>query len=258
MERKGADKLVLRDGGGLSGVEDGSVVTFKDLGPQVGYRTVFLVEYGGPLVIHVLFYLYAAPLYRMLGFVGEDEAYPAPSLVQTLAAVLAVVHYAKRELETLFVHRFSNGTMPIFNIFRNSAHYWIGGGVMIAVPIYNPMYSDSEANTTLVYAAVAVFLLAQLGNLQSHIILMNLRAPGSRERKIPYGGFFGLVSCPNYMFESLAWASYAVLTQSYTVVLFWLMGTAQMMQWASDKQKKYHAEFPNYPKSRTRMFPFVY
>ena len=27
-------------------------------------------------------------------------------------------HYAKRLLETIFVHRFSNATMPIMNLFK--------------------------------------------------------------------------------------------------------------------------------------------
>ena len=87
---------------------------------------------------------------------------------------------------------------------------------------------------------------------------MNLRPPGTKERKIPYGGMFEMVSCPNYMFESLAWAAYFALTQSWCVVIFWIMGTGQMMQWANDKHRRYKKDFPNYPKNRTRMFPFVY
>lgn len=32
--------------------------------------------------------------------------------------VMIMVHFIKREWETLFVHRFSHGTMPFRNIFR--------------------------------------------------------------------------------------------------------------------------------------------
>lgn len=36
----------------------------------------------------------------------------------TLALICHSVHYAKRLYETQFVHRFSNGTMPIRNLFK--------------------------------------------------------------------------------------------------------------------------------------------
>ncbi len=36
------------------GVADGTALVFKDLGPQVGYSTVFFWEYFGPLVIYPL------------------------------------------------------------------------------------------------------------------------------------------------------------------------------------------------------------
>jgi len=55
---------------------------------------------------------------------------------------------------------------------------------------------------------------AELSNLITHINLRNLRPPGTRVRKIPYGYGFNLVSCPNYFFEIVAWIAVVALTQS--------------------------------------------
>lgn len=39
-------------------LKDGDTVILKDLGPQIGWTTVFLIEYAGPAVIYPLFYFF--------------------------------------------------------------------------------------------------------------------------------------------------------------------------------------------------------
>lgn len=34
----------------------GNKLYYKDLGPQIGWKTVFLVEYGGPLIVYLWVY----------------------------------------------------------------------------------------------------------------------------------------------------------------------------------------------------------
>lgn len=179
--------------------------------------------------------------------------------------MLVLLHFLKRELETLFVHRFSNATMPAFNIVKNSTHYWLLSGVLLAVGVYSPFNSAQgnrgtlRANPLFVGACVAVWTAAELANLQSHLILKALRPVGTRVRKIPYGGGFRWVTCPNYFSEGVAWAAITVLTMSSSALLFTVVSCAQMTVWAIKKHNAYRREFGSaYPKDRKIMYPYVF
>jgi len=100
------------------GVSGGSALYLKDRGLQIGWTTVFLTEYAGPLLVYL--WIYTRPWL----FYGDGGASKPYSRVADVAAICWSAHYAKRLLETIFVHRFSNATMPIMNIFKNSAYYW--------------------------------------------------------------------------------------------------------------------------------------
>lgn len=120
-------------------------------------------------------------------------------------------HYIKREVETLFVHRFSNETMPFTNVFKNSFHYWIIFGLINMYFFLHPDYTPpSWANEGIFRVIFYAFVLFEFMNLMTHIALKNLRKPGSSERGIPEGYGFGLVSCANYFWEALSWLMFAL------------------------------------------------
>ncbi|KAJ5669995.1 Steroid alpha reductase family protein [Penicillium maclennaniae] len=284
---KGSDRSVVPNDKGTTiddtGLRESSVIHVKDLGmskcppdmdlkdlprhrakltsnfqpgPQIAWRTVFIIEYLGPLLIPALF-LY--PLRSLLYF--NFETIPAPSNTQILVCALLTLHFLKREYETIFVHRFSNATMPARNIFKNSAHYWALSGFNIAYWVFRPDAGAATRtpNTALVYAGLALFIFSEVANLNAHIILRDLRRPGTTERGIPSGFGFSWVTCPNYCFEILAWIGVYLVSQlSWSVLLFTVVSGLQMWSWGWKKEKRYRKEFGDkYKKKKTVILPFL-
>ncbi|XP_022101743.1 probable very-long-chain enoyl-CoA reductase art-1 [Acanthaster planci] len=229
---------------------------FKDLGPQVSWTTVFMTEYTGPLVAYLLFYSRPAIIYG-----AEAASAPRHPVVQ-IAAACWTFHFAKRLLETIFVHRFSHATMPIFNIFKNSSYYW-GFAAFVSYFINHPLYTPPAGGDLQIYSGLAAFLVCELGNLSIHVALRNLRPPGTKERRIPKPTsnpmtfLFSMVSCPNYTYETGAWIAFSVMTQCLPAVLFAVAGFGQMAIWALGKHRNYKKEFSNYPRQRKSILPFL-
>jgi len=232
-------------------LKDGDALVFKDLGPQIGYATVFIAEYFGPLLLYPIFYFKGDVIY------GEASK---QDFVQQVALLCWSFHYIKRILETIFVHRFSHATMPIFNLAKNCSHYW-GGAILVSYFVNHPSFTPPPLER--VYFGLALFVVSELFNLICHLQLAALRPAGSKDRKIPRGLFFELVSCPNYLFEILAWTGFTILTQTLTAGLFTLLGAVQMWFWALTKHIRYRKDFngkdgrPQYPRNRKVLVPFI-
>ena len=73
-----ANRVVLKPGLKFSaqGIVDQDTLVFKDLGRQISWKTVFHIEYAGPIIMHALCYYLGALFY------GQNVAH---SYTQTVA-----------------------------------------------------------------------------------------------------------------------------------------------------------------------------
>ncbi|XP_029003890.1 very-long-chain enoyl-CoA reductase-like isoform X2 [Betta splendens] len=249
----------LRDDEVLQNLPVGTTATmyFRDLGPQLGWTMVFLAEYVGPLLTYLLFYLRVPYIYPH-GFAFTSSPHP----VVTLACACHTFHYAKRLMETVFVHRFSRGTMPLRAIVRNCAYYW-GFSAWLAYYINHPLYTPPSYREVQVTAALVMFVMCELGNFSIHLTLNSLRGDASRIRRFPvptknpFTWLFVFVSCPNYTYEVGVWVSFTVMTQCLPVALYTLLGFIQMSIWAKGTHRAYSREFKDYPGLRMAIVPLL-
>ncbi|SBT77240.1 3-oxo-5-alpha-steroid 4-dehydrogenase, putative [Plasmodium ovale] len=194
----------------------------------------------------------------------------------------------------MFVHRFSNATMPIRRVPINCGHYWVLCGVNIGYYLFHPLYKpyNFESKPVIVYAVFFVLLILEFLNLKCHLILRNLRPRGTKNRGIPHGYGFNYISCANYFYESLIWIIFSLITNTLTgkgdrnthgiiaesvitgvhasvirtdmrrcpsasILASFVVAITQMAIWALKKHSNYKKEFPNYPKNRKAIFPFI-
>lgn len=232
-------------------VQDGCTLYFKDLGVQISWRLVFVLEYLGPIWIFPLFYYFPGIIY------GERYS-NSRSIVQTVAFILTMIHYIKRELESLFVHRFSKNSMPIVRVPINCGHYWVLFGFLVGYYLFHPKYiSPWKDRQILVYSFAALMLLFEALNFKTHLVLRNLRPRGTKAIGIPFGWGFNFVSSANYTWEILSWVTFSLLVQTLTAWIFTIVATLQMTQWALKKHNNYKKSFKDYPKMRKAIIPFV-
>lgn len=228
------------------GVKDGQEVVYKDLGPQIGYRTVFLVEYAGPIAF-ILFYA-ARPSFLY----GVKKAFNS---TQVLFITLFAAHFIKRELETIFVHKFSRPTMPMKQIFKNSIYYW-SFAAFIGYRLCHPMYT-APANFQQSLFGAGFMVANELLNLAVHLQLSWMRkGDGDQARQFPGGPLFSLVTCPNYFHEVMSWVGFSIGTNIFSSWFFTLMGLLQMTEWSLKKHRGYVKQDPKLKKKKS-IIPFV-
>jgi len=181
---------------------------------------------------------------------------PPSSPVPWLMLGLWEVHYIHRALVFPFRMRGGGKPMPIvisgMGVFFNCINGYLNGHWLTATP-YDLAWLGDPRFVLGVLVMAAGFAV----NLRSDAILRGLRAPGETAYKIPTGGLYRWISCPNYFGEIIEWFGWALLTWSLAGLSFAVWTAANLVPRALTHHRWYRERFADYPPDRRAILPFV-
>ena len=137
----------------------------------------------------------------------------------------------------------------LFNLLNN----WVNARQVSALGDYPASWLSSPR----FLVGCALFLGGFALNVASDRALRNLRAPGETGYKIPRGGAFELVTAPNYLGEIVEWTGWAIATWSPAGLAFAVYTFANLAPRAITHHRWYRERFPDYPRGRRALLPFL-
>jgi len=109
---------------------------------------------------------------------------------------------------------------------------------------------------------IAIYYAGFFLNVHSDAIVRGLRSKdealsGERAYRIPRGGGFRYVTNPSYLGELIGWIGWSIATWSLAGVFILAISAANLVPRAFATHKWYLEKFPDYPKDRKVLVPFV-
>jgi protein-S-isoprenylcysteine O-methyltransferase Ste14 len=184
---------------------------------------------------------------------GPNALAPAPLVFLAMWQL----HYLYRALLFPFLIRAGGRRMPasvagmaiLFNLLNN----WVNARQVSALGDYPAGWLSSPR----FLLGCALFLGGFALNVASDRALRNLRAPGETGYRIPRGGAFEYVTAPNYLGEIVEWTGWAIATWSPAGLAFAIYTFANLAPRALTHHRWYRERFPDYPRGRKALLPFL-
>ena len=178
------------------------------------------------------------------------------SVVPWILLSMWALHYYHRAFVYPFTLR-GDIRIPWFIVASGGLYCALNGYLNgIWVGVYGE-YTNHWLTDPRFLAGCALYLCGFALNKHSDRTLSHLRKPGDSSYHIPYGGGFRFVSAPHYLGEILTWAGFATACWSLAGLLFVMMTMANLVPRALATHAWYQKTFPNYPKERKAIFPFL-
>ena len=93
-------------------------------------------------------------------------------------------------------------------------------------------------------------------NIKSDNILIKIKKT-HKKYQIPNGFMYKYISCPNYCGEIIEWIGFFIMTLSIPALIFVFWTMCNLIPRAISNHDWYLNKFPDYPKKRKAIFPFL-
>ena len=216
------------------------------MGSKVGW---IVMEFPGLLVFPIVF------------FMGKNSLQPVPLFF----LAVWMFHYSNRALINPMLMRVQPGSQSSFDISVVLAGWLtltIHGYLNAAyISEYGSQYLPQWFSDPRFLVGLAVYAFGFTLNVHSDYILRNLRskqpAPDEPRYKIPYGGGFRWVSCPQYLGEILSFSGFAIMTWNLGAVFVLAVTMANLVPRAMQTHQWFKNNFDHYPAERRAILPFL-
>jgi steroid 5-alpha reductase family enzyme len=212
----------------------------------------------GPLIDNRLgwFIMESPALFVFLFFLIQWGNFRNPTVL--IAFILWVSHYFHRAI--LFPIRIKTygKKMPVvimlfavvFNLINGFVNgYWLGK--------LAPDLSFKGIDYLRIIIGIFLFTGGFIINQYHDRILIRLRKSSKNGYKIPYGGLFRFISCPNFLGEIIEWGGFALLVWSLPALSFLIWTFVNLVPRAIDHHRWYKKNFADYPPERKAIIPFI-
>lgn len=210
-------------------------------GPMIPARAGWVImELPSVLVFAVVFFL------------GDHRL----ELVPLILLALWQLHYVNRTF--IYPFRLRGGRrMPIVVALSGCAFTSLNAYINARFISHIGSYADTWLTDPRFIAGAAVMLTGLAINLRADSFLRSLRTPGESSYKIPRGGLYERISCPNYLGEILEWLGWALATWSLAGLAFAVYTIANLGPRAISHHRWYQREFDDYPEDRKALIPYL-
>lgn len=168
-----------------------------------------------------------------------------------------LLHYVNRTFVFPFRLRPSAKRMPMAIVAMAIIFNCLNAYINARWISHLAVYEDAWLLQPAFIAGGLFFLVGWAINQHADAVLIRLRQPGAAGYRIPRGGLYRWVSCPNYLGEMLEWAGWAIATWSLAGTAFAVFTVANLLPRAIAHHRWYRREFADYPNSRRAVIPLV-
>jgi 3-oxo-5-alpha-steroid 4-dehydrogenase 1 len=216
----------------------------RSWGPQMGDKLGWIVMEAPAPVLFAAFFM-----------LGINHI----SLTAIAFLILWEMHYLHRAFIYPFTRRSGASGMAVvvvcMGLVFNMGNAYLNGRYLFTL---SGGYINGWLLTPQFITGAALFIAGFAINRWADISLRDLRQPGESGYKIPEGGLYRWISCPNYFGEMLTWVGWAVATWSLAGLAFAVFTMANLAPRARAHHLWYKRQFADYPEGRKALVPAVW